>query len=196
MRLRVHPETLSNSKIPEAKGFPQRYSEILPKYLKMGLILEGCGSYIRRCYMSQIWLNSMPLSSHHEENLWKDNLAVDKTRKIRVLERISHPRIRNFISLCCRLFGYAYFVEEIENCWFLRELSLNTWQSLHGSLLCMQNWFVIGQLVIFSFSQRFNASFIALVTFVSRLVTSFKILGFNRFSIAIFFHRFRRSSDR
>jgi hypothetical protein len=42
--------------------------------------------------------------------------------------------------------------------------------------------------VIFSFSQRFNASFTILATFVSRDIASFKSLWFTWISIVIFLH--------
>ena len=64
-------------------------------------------------------------------------------------------------------------------------LFLGVGQSLHGPLY-VQNWFVIGHVVIFSFSQRVIASFTTLATFVSRDVTSFKSLWFTWISIGLF----------
>jgi len=58
-------------------------------------------------------------------------------------------------------------------------------QLLHGPLY-VQNWFVIGQVVIFSFSQRVNASFTTLAIFVSRDVASFMSLWFTWISIGLF----------
>jgi hypothetical protein len=43
-------------------------------------------------------------------------------------------------------------------------------------------------MVIFSFSQRVNASFTTLATFVSRDVASFRSLWFTWISIVIFLH--------
>ena len=66
-------------------------------------------------------------------------------------------------------------------------LFLGMGQSLHGPLY-VQNWFVIGHVVIFSFSQRVNASFSTLVRFVSRVVASFRSLWFTWISIVMFLH--------
>jgi hypothetical protein len=52
-------------------------------------------------------------------------------------------------------------------------------QSLHCPFMCMQNWFVIGQVIIFFFSQRVRASLIALETSFSIELVNCRSLGFS-----------------